>query len=300
MCRTFLPQAIPIDDDVRPDDEMIGTLLVIAYPKIDPVAFAAGPFAVRWYALAYVAGLVFAWWYVRRLAASRPPDRPIMAPKDVDDLLFWAALGVVLGGRLGYVLFYKPGYYIEHLGEALSLWKGGMSFHGGLLGVFTAFWWISHSRNRNFLSVGDLGACATPVGLFLGRLANFVNGELWGRASDAPWAMVFPDPAAGGVPRHPSQLYQAALEGLCLFAFLWIMRRRGDDPLSRPGEMGGWFLVGYGVARIIGELFREPDRHLGFLLGPLTMGQLLSLPVMVLGAFLVWRARRRATRTMVA
>ncbi len=273
---------------------MIDFLLVVGYPRFDPTAFAIGPFAVRWYALAYVAGLVFAWWYVRRLAGSRPPGRTIMSPKDVDDLMFWATLGVVLGGRLGYVLFYKPGYYIDHLDEVFSLWKGGMSFHGGLLGAFAASWWISHLRQRKFLSIGDLGACATPVGLFFGRLANFVNGELWGRPTDVPWAMIFPDPAAGGVPRHPSQLYQALLEGVLLFAFLWLLRRRGDDPLSRPGEIGGWFLVGYGIARVGGEFFREPDRHLGFILGPLTMGQLLSVPVIVLGAFLVWRARRRA------
>src|SRR5688500_10079293 len=208
-------------------------LLVIAYPEIDPVSFAIGPVAVRWYALAYIAGLLFAWWYVRRLVAQRPEGQRPMEPKDIDDLLFWATLGVVLGGRLGYVLFYKPGYYIDHLDEVLLLWKGGMSFHGGLLGVIAAMAWIAYSRGRSFLSVSDLAATGTPVGLFLGRLSNFVNGELWGRVSDVPWAMVFPDPAAGGLPRHPSQLYQAVLEGLLLFAFLWFMRRR-YDALSRP------------------------------------------------------------------
>jgi phosphatidylglycerol:prolipoprotein diacylglycerol transferase len=222
-----------------------------------------------------------------------------MEPKDIDDLMFWATIGVVLGGRLGYVLFYKPGYYLHHLDEALQLWKGGMSFHGGLLGVIAAMAWIAYSRRLNFFTVADLAACATPVGLFLGRLANFVNGELWGRVSDVPWAMVFPDPAAGGLPRHPSQLYEAALEGLALFAFLWFMRRR-YDALSRPGELAGWFLIGYGVARIVSEIFREPDRHLGFLLGPLTMGQLLSIPAVALGIWFVVNARRRAARLAAA
>jgi len=271
---------------------MLDFLLAIPYPKIDPTAFAIGPFAVRWYALAYVAGLVFAWWHVRQVVAARPAGKRIMEPKDVDDLLFWATFGVVLGGRLGYVLFYKPGYYIEHLDEVFSLWKGGMSFHGGLIGVILAMTWIAYSRKRVLLSVYDLGAIATPIGLFLGRMANFINGELWGRASDVPWAMVFPgDPAQ--MARHPSQLYQGFLEGLCLFALLWYMRKR-RDALSRPGEIGGWFCLGYGVARIIGEFFREPDAHLGYLLGPITMGMVLSLPLVLIGAFFIWRARKRA------
>jgi phosphatidylglycerol:prolipoprotein diacylglycerol transferase len=271
---------------------MLDFLLAIPYPKIDPTAFAIGPFAVRWYALAYVAGLVFAWWHVRQVVAARPSGKRLMEPKDVDDLLFWATFGVVLGGRLGYVLFYKPGYYIEHLDEVFSLWKGGMSFHGGLIGVILAMTWIAYSRKRVLLSVYDLGAIATPIGLFLGRMANFINGELWGRASDVPWAMVFPgDPAQ--LARHPSQLYQGFLEGLCLFALLWYMRKR-HDALSRPGEIGGWFCLGYGVARIVGEFFREPDAHLGYLLGPITMGMVLSLPLVLIGGFFIWRARKRA------
>jgi phosphatidylglycerol:prolipoprotein diacylglycerol transferase len=272
---------------------MLDLLLAIPYPAIDPVAIAIGPVAVRWYALAYVAGLVFAWWHVRRLGAEPIGGAALLESKDVDDLLFWATLGVVLGGRLGYVLFYKPGYYIDHLDEVLSLWKGGMSFHGGMLGVVAAIVWIAHSRRRRLLSIADLAACATPMGLFFGRLANFINGELWGRASDVPWAMVFPDPAAGPSPRHPSQLYQAALEGLLLFALLWLVRRR-TGALARPGELSGWFGIGYGVARCIGEIFREPDAHLGFILGPITMGQLLSVPLILAGAFLVRRARRSA------
>jgi phosphatidylglycerol:prolipoprotein diacylglycerol transferase len=271
---------------------MLDALALIPYPDIDPTAFQIGPFAVRWYALAYVAGLVFAWWHVRRIAQHRVGGKPIMTKKDVDDLLFWATFGVVLGGRLGYVLFYKPGYYIEHLDEVFSLWKGGMSFHGGLIGVILAMTWIAHSRKLVMLSVYDVAAAATPIGLFLGRMANFVNGELWGRPSDVPWAMVFPtDPDR--LPRHPSQIYQGVLEGLLLFAFLWIMRKR-TDALSRPGEIGGWFCAGYGVARIIGEFFREPDRHLGYLFGPITMGMVLSIPLIVVGLLFVWRARRRA------
>ena len=271
---------------------MFDFLLAIPYPRIDPTAFAIGPFSVRWYALAYVAGLVFAWWHVRQVVADRPAGKRIMEPKDCDDLLFWATFGVVLGGRIGYVLFYKPGYYINHLDEVLSLWKGGMSFHGGLIGVILAMTWIARSRKRNLLSVYDLGAIATPIGLFLGRMANFINGELWGRPSDVSWAMVFPaDPLQ--VARHPSQLYQGFLEGLCLFALLWYMRKRHDS-LSRPGEIGGFFCLGYGVARIIGEFFREPDAHLGYLLGPITMGMVLSLPLVIIGVFFIWRARKRA------
>ncbi len=277
---------------------MFDFLLAIPYPRIDPVAFAIGPFSVRWYALAYVTGLVFAWWHVRQVVAGRPAGKRIVEPKDVDDLLFWATFGVVLGGRIGYVLFYKPGYYIHHLDEVFSLWKGGMSFHGGLIGVILAMTWIARSRKRNLLSVYDLGALATPIGLFLGRMANFVNGELWGRPSDVPWAMVFPaDPLQ--VTRHPSQLYQGLLEGLCLFALLWYMRKRHDS-LSRPGEIGGFFCLGYGVARIIGEFFREPDAHLGYLLGPITMGMVLSLPLVIIGAFFIWRARKRAAAKPIA
>ncbi|MFO0985819.1 MAG: prolipoprotein diacylglyceryl transferase [Alphaproteobacteria bacterium] len=271
---------------------MFDFLLAIPYPRIDPTAFAIGPFAVRWYALAYVAGLVFAWWHVRQVVAGRPTGKRIMEPKDVDDLLFWATIGVVLGGRIGYVLFYKPGYYIHHLDEVLSLWRGGMSFHGGLIGVILAMTWIAYARKRVLLSVYDLGALATPIGLFLGRMANFVNGELWGRPSDVSWAMVFPaDPLQAA--RHPSQLYQGVLEGLCLFALLWYMRKRHDS-LSRPGEIGGFFCAGYGVARIVGEFFREPDAHLGYLLGPITMGMVLSLPLVIVGVFFIWRARKRA------
>jgi phosphatidylglycerol---prolipoprotein diacylglyceryl transferase len=265
-------------------------LAVIPYPVIDPVAVRIGPIAVRWYALAYVAGLMCAWWLVRRVGAGRAA---IMSKRDADDILMWATLGVVLGGRIGYVLFYKPGYYIHHLGEVLSLWRGGMSFHGGMLGVILAAILFARARRLTILSVGDLAALAAPIGLFFGRLANFVNGELWGRPSTVAWAMIFPDPRAGGIPRHPSQLYEAGLEGIVLFTVL-LLALRFLDSLKRPGELGGIFLMGYGAARITAEFFREPDANLGFLFAGATMGQLLSLPMIVAGAWLIWRARRKA------
>ena len=269
---------------------MIELITVIPFPAIDPVAVRLGPIAIRWYALAYVVGLLGAWWLVRRVGAGRAA---IMTKRDADDILMWATLGVVLGGRLGYVLFYKPGYYIGHLDEVLSLWRGGMSFHGGMLGVILAAILFARSRKLNIFSVGDLAALAAPIGLFFGRIANFINGELWGRASDVSWAIIFPDPRAGNIPRHPSQLYEAALEGIVLFTLL-LLAMRFLDSLKRPGEIGGLFLIGYGIARITAEFFREPDAHLGFLFAGATMGQLLSLPMIAVGAWLVWRARRKA------
>lgn len=265
--------------------------LLIPYPDIGTVAFRIGPVAIRWYALAYVVGLMLAWWYVRRVAEKPLPK--LMAKRDVDDLLMWATLGVVFGGRLGYVIFYKPGYYIDNLGEVLSLWRGGMSFHGGMLGVILAAILFARARKLNIFSVGDMCACAAPIGLFLGRLANFVNGELWGRATDASWAMIFPDPRSGGVPRHPSQLYEAFLEGFVLFVLLFLLLRY-TRARTRPGELGGIFLMGYAVARIVSELFREPDAHLGFLFAGATMGQLLSVPMFLIGLYFVIRARRKA------
>jgi phosphatidylglycerol:prolipoprotein diacylglycerol transferase len=280
---------------------MIDLFAAIPFPKIDPVLFSwqiTDGFAitVRYYALAYILGLLFAWWYVRKLCAGRPKGQEIMTGRDIDDLLFWSTLGVVLGGRLGYVLFYRPGFYLENPDQILSIWRGGMSFHGGLLGVIIAIVVFSKVRKIRMLSVGDLAACATPVGLFLGRCANFINGELWGRKTDLPWGMVFP--TGGPDPRHPSQLYEALLEGLLLF-FLLLFWRRRTGALSRPGELGGLFLIGYGAARFIVEYARQPDAFMpndGFLFGFITMGQILSLPVMAVGLFLMLRARRLATR----
>jgi len=261
-------------------------LFAIPFPALDPVAIAIGPFAIRWYALAYIVSLLIGWRYCLFLA-SRPPRR--VTRNDVDDFLVWATLGVVLGGRIGYVLFYKPGYYLEHPLEALYLWHGGMSFHGGAIGVTTAILIFARRRQIPVLAFGDIICAAIPIGLFFGRIANFINGELFGRPSDVAWAVVFP--AGGPVPRHPSQLYEAACEGLLLFLVLLVAERRGMR--RYPGIMSGLFLAGYAMARMSGELFRQPDVQLGYLIFGTTMGQLLSLPLLIIGIALVWWARRR-------
>jgi phosphatidylglycerol:prolipoprotein diacylglycerol transferase len=260
-------------------------MLVIPYPAIDPVLVSLGPFAIRWYALAYITGLVVGWRYCLALA-KRPPA--VASPQAIDDFLVWATLGVVLGGRTGYVLFYKPGYYFENPSEILALWHGGMSFHGGALGVLVALWLFCRQRSLHLLAFADIIVCAVPIGLFFGRIANFINGELWGRVSNVPWAMVFP--TGGPEPRHPSQLYEAGMEGLLLFALLFALQR-WTDARMRPGLLTGVFLIGYAVARIIAEFFRQPDSQLGFLIFGATMGQLLSVPLLLIGLWLVWRAK---------
>lgn len=265
---------------------MFSVLAALPFPAIDPVLVQFGPFAIRWYALAYIAGLLIGWRVMLQIARS--PGSAV-SDRQVDDFLLWATLGVVLGGRLGYVLFYKPGFYLQHPLEIFAVWQGGMSFHGGLLGVALAIVLFARRAGVPVLTLADMAAAVTPIGLGLGRIANFINGELWGRVSDAPWAMVFP--TGGPDPRHPSQLYEALLEGLVLFVVLWLLRRR-VAAARRPGFITGAFLAGYGIARIIGELFREPDAHLGFLLGGTTMGQWLSLPLVVAG---LWLARRAAS-----
>jgi phosphatidylglycerol:prolipoprotein diacylglycerol transferase len=264
------------------------TLPVIPFPAIDPVLIEIGPFAVRWYALAYIAGLVLGWWQMVRMA--RAPGAAV-SDRQVDDFLLWATLGVVLGGRLGYVLFYKPGYYLGHPVEALYVWQGGMSFHGGLIGVVAAILLFARQRGIRPLALSDMIACVAPIGLFFGRIANFINGELWGRPGDVPWAMVFP--GAGPEPRHPSQLYEAALEGLVLYLLLNGLHRL-TPVAAREGMLTGIFLAGYALARITGEFFRQPDAHLGFLFVGATMGQLLSLPVLAAGLWLMRRARAAA------
>jgi len=260
-------------------------MFVIPYPAIDPVIVSVGPFAIRWYALAYIAGLVIGWRYCLALA-RKPPQ--VARPQDIDDFLVWATLGVVLGGRTGYVLFYRPGYYIENPGEIFALWHGGMSFHGGALGVLLALWLFGRQRKIPFLALADIIACAVPIGLFFGRLANFINGELWGRVTDVPWAMVFP--TGGPFPRHPSQLYEATLEGVVLFCLLYLLQR-SDRVRRHAGTLAGTFLLGYGTARIIAELFRQPDANLGFIFLGTTMGQLLSIPLLLIGVWLIWRAK---------
>ncbi|MGE3783028.1 MAG: prolipoprotein diacylglyceryl transferase [Alphaproteobacteria bacterium] len=258
----------------------------IPFPAIDPVAVAIGPVAIRWYALAYIVGLLLGWRYCLALA-GRPPH--IVRRQDIDDFLVWATLGVVLGGRLGYVLFYNSAYYFAHPTEAFYLWHGGMSFHGGAIGVTLAIWLFVRLRGIPFLAFADIVCAAVPIGLFFGRIANFINGELFGRVTDVPWAMVFP--AGGPLPRHPSQLYEATCEGLLLFLVLLIAERYGAR--RQPGMLSGIFLAGYAVARMSGELFRQPDAQLGFLIFGTTMGQLLSIPLLLAGIVLIIWARGR-------
>ena len=271
----------------------LSAFLVLQFPNFDDVAFSIWIFDIRWYALAYIAGLLLAWLYCRWMTRL-PPQR--LKPVDFDDFLLWATLGVVLGGRLGYVLFYKPGYYLQNPLEILVIWQGGMSFHGGMLGVLAAILLFTRSRGVSYFTLSDIVGAATPIGLFLGRIANFINGELFGRPADAsavPWAMVFPHPEAGPIPRHPSQIYEALLEGLLLFLVLYIMVRRGA--LQRTGLISGVFMMGYAVTRSTAELFREPDSYLGFIVQGLTMGQLLSLPMFLVGLWVtIWALRRRA------
>ena len=259
----------------------------LPFPMIDPVLVQIGPFAIRWYALAYIAGIVLGWRLARRLVVLGPK---VATTEQVDDFVTWVTLGIILGGRFGYVIFYRPDIFLRAPWEILYLWQGGMSFHGGALGVIVALYFFTRRQGLNWVAFSDRVVCVVPIGIFLGRLANFINGELWGRVSDVPWAMVFP--GAGPDPRHPSQLYQAGLEGLCLFILLMVLVYR-PAVRTRAGVLSGVFLGGYGVARFIGEFFRQPDAHLGFLFAGATMGQLLSLPMMAVGAWLVVRGMRR-------
>lgn len=268
-------------------------LLAIPFPAVDPVAFSFGPVEVRWYALAYIAGLLFGVWYMKRLVTTPRlwgPNGPSATPQNIDDLLLWVTLGVVLGGRLGYVLFYDPAHFLQHPADIFRLWSGGMSFHGGFLGVIVACLLYARRHGLRLDRLLDLAACAVPVGLGLGRLSNFINGELFGRVSDAPWAMVFP--MGGPDPRHPSQLYEALLEGVVLFVVLAVAAYR-FKVLARPGLAAGIFALGYGLSRFTVEFFREPDVQLGYLAGGwLTMGMLLSLPLAAVGVWLIQRSGR--------
>ena len=264
--------------------------MAMNFPEIDPVAIQIGGFAIRWYAIAYIIGLIGGWRYMRWLA-SKPPV--VVTAPQLDDFLFWATLGVVGGGRLGYVLFYKPLYYLSNPLDILKVWQGGMSFHGGALGVILALILFCRVRKLPLLPVADILCAVVPLGLLFGRIANFINGELFGRAApdDLPWAMVFPH--GGPIPRHPSQLYEAALEGLLLLLVLHILWRC-EAVRRRPGILAGVFLAGYGLSRIIAEFFRQPDPFLGFLWGGATMGQLLSIPLVLAGTGLILFAFRRA------
>jgi phosphatidylglycerol:prolipoprotein diacylglycerol transferase len=269
---------------------------VLLFPQFDPVLIQIGPLAIRWYALAYIVSLVIGWRVMRRLVLRTPA---VATMEQTDDFLTWATLGVVLGGRLGYVLFYQPDLYLAHPLAALQVWQGGMSFHGGALGVIVALILYCRQQRIPFFGFGDRICVVVPIGLGLGRCANFINGELWGRPAPdwLPWAMIFPQ--AGPVPRHPSQLYQALMEGLILFLILWVLSRR-EAIRARFGLLSGVFLVGYAIARSIGEMFRQPDAFLGFLFEGATMGQLLSVPMLLLGLWLIVRALRHPPVVLAA
>jgi len=284
----------------------------VPFPDIEPVWFSIGPLDIRWYALAYVAGIVLGWWYASRLTRDNAvwqPAKPPMTTVQLDDLVLWITLGIILGGRFGYALFYKPMLYADLFtgadwGERLALfrlWDGGMSFHGGLIGVSLAIALFARRNRIRLLSVGDLIAPVVPIGLFFGRIANFINGELWGRPTDAPWGMVFCNRTiettygfcpAGDVARHPSQLYEAGLEGIALAAILWLAVYKWRL-LTKPGYVTGIFLFGYGLVRASLENVRQPDFGLENLPLGLTMGMMLSIPMMLVGAWLVWRAWSR-------
>ena len=282
------------------------------FPEFDPVLIQLGPLPIRWYALAYVTGIVLGWWYASKLArreALWAPRKPPVTPAQLDDLVLWITLGVILGGRFGYALFYKPEMYAQLFtgqswGERLELfqiWTGGMSFHGGFLGVAIALVLFARRQNANALSLGDLIAPVAPVGLFFGRIANFINGELWGRETTVPWAVRFCNARieamygvcpAGDVPRHPSQLYEAGLEGLLLFVVLSLAIWKWKL-LAKPGYVTGLFLLGYGLSRAALETVRQPDVGLDALPFGLTMGMILSTPMILIGVWLIWRARGR-------
>ncbi|MDP3658717.1 prolipoprotein diacylglyceryl transferase [Phenylobacterium sp.] len=271
----------------------------MTFPEIDPILLRIGPLAIRWYALAYVTGILLGWRYVAGLARSprlAPMRGPAATTPQIDDLILWLTLGIIVGGRLGHVLFYTPSLIWTNPLEILQVWRGGMSFHGGAIGVFTAIVLFARGNGLDLFRLGDLIAAAAPIGLFFGRIANFVNGELWGRPTDLPWGMVFCNPQiietyghcpAGLAPRHPSQLYEAALEGVVLFLILLFSVRKGM--LDRRGVVAGLFLLGYGLIRIALETVREPD--FGMPAFP-TMGMMLSAPMVLAGAFLVWRGLR--------
>lgn len=257
---------------------------MIAYPQIDPVALQLGPLAIRWYSLAYLVGIVLGWWVLKKLNETYPVKH--LSAKALDDVVMYATLGIVFGGRLGYCLIYNHDYYFAHPLEILHVWKGGMSFHGGTVGLAIGMALLCHKYRIAFLDLMDRIVLVAPIGLLFGRIANFINGELFGRVSDVPWAMVFP--TGGELPRHPSQLYQAGMEGL-LLGLLMVYAWKFTRFKAYPGKISGLFLIGYGIARAVGEIFREPDAQLGLLFEGLTMGQMLSIPMVLLGAYLVIR-----------
>jgi phosphatidylglycerol:prolipoprotein diacylglycerol transferase len=267
---------------------MFELLTAIPFPMVNPVAVELGPLHIRWYALAYLAGILLGWRYAMWIV-RRQPFRP--NPTDIDDFMSWIVLGIILGGRIGYVLVYQTAMIWRDPLEMLKMWHGGMSFHGGMTGLALAMLVFARRRGIRFLALTDVVGCVTPIGLFFGRIANFINGELWGRVTTVPWGIVFPGERAGPLPRHPSQLYEAGLEGIALLLILALLRRL---PYVRDhhGILTGVFLIWYGCVRIFLEFFREPDAQMGFYFGIFTMGQILSLPMILLGAYLIAYARR--------
>lgn len=263
---------------------------MLTYPEINPVMVELGPLKIHWYGVMYLIGFALGWWLGTVRAKQ---SNSVMTPEQVGDLVFYVALGVVIGGRLGYVLFYDFYEYLQQPLAIFQLWQGGMAFHGGLLGVLIAVWGYSRYIGRSFFEITDFIAPLVPPGIFAGRIGNFINGELWGRPTDAPWAMVFPNDMMQ-LPRHPSQLYEAALEGVALFIILWWFSAKPRPTMA----VSGVFLIGYGIFRSIAEIFRMPDAHIGFIAFDwLTMGQLLSLPMIMIGIGLLWLAYSREGKT---
>lgn len=259
----------------------------LVFPNIDPIIFSIGSLSVRWYGVMYLVGFIAAY-----LLAHKRLENTNWTKEQLSDLLFWGFVGVIIGGRLGYVLFYQFGMFMDNPLYLFKIWSGGMSFHGGLLGVLAALYWQSKRMKASFLEIGDFVAPLVPIGLGAGRIGNFLNAELWGRTTDVPWAIIFP--GAGGEPRHPSQLYEFALEGVVLFIILWLYSAR-----PRPvGAVSGLFLLGYGSFRFVVEYFREPDAHIGLYQMGLSQGQLLCLPMIVLGLWLIFRAYRQGAKTV--
>jgi len=264
------------------------TILSLTFPNIDPTIVQFGPFAIRWYAVAYIVGLFGGIWYARILVKRTPA---LMTPQQIDDFLVWALAGILIGGRLGYVLFYNPSYYFNNPSLVLMTWRGGMSFHGGLIGVIISIIIFSRIKKINRWYLADNVGCAVPIGLFLGRIANFINGELYGRvATNVEWAIIFPK--GGLLPRHPSQLYEALLEGLLLFIVMHLLWRR-KSIRSQPGLLTGYFCIGYSLARITSEFFREPDSQIGFFYYNATMGQILSALLLIFGFWVLFNAQKR-------
>lgn len=273
-----------------PESTVMSHPAAIPYPDIDPVLVSLGPIQLRWYGLMYLIGLTAAYFVIQHKVALKG----LAIRKDqIYDMVVYAAFGVFLGGRIGYTLFYNFSYYSQNPLKLLAVWEGGMSFHGGLIGTIIALIWFSRRQGIPAYTIADLAACVTPIGLGFGRIGNFINGELFGRSTDVDWCMVFP--AGGPACRHPSQLYEATLEGLVLFAILWWIDRRPTP----PGTVFWSFITGYGISRLIVELFREPDQHLGFLLGPITMGQILSLPMVLVGAVMLLLGYQRENQKVV-